>query len=69
MPLRPPPANQPGAGVRTIPTPGTAKVSFADSTITYDGRTFPFTPLKQVAQELIVAGGAEALVQKRLASA
>ncbi|HUU83628.1 MAG TPA: hypothetical protein VM243_09005 [Phycisphaerae bacterium] len=46
---------------------GTA--SFADSTITYDGRTFPFTPLKQVAQELIVAGGAEALVQKRLASA
>ncbi|HUU83631.1 MAG TPA: homoaconitase [Phycisphaerae bacterium] len=61
-------ADQVGDGPRTVPTPGTATVSFADSTITYDGRTFPFTPLKQVAQELIVAGGAEALVQKRLAS-
>ncbi|MFQ5492052.1 MAG: homoaconitase [Phycisphaerae bacterium] len=61
-------ADRVAAGTRTIPTDSKATVDFARSTIEHNGQVYPFAPLKQVAQELIVAGGAEAVVQKKLAS-
>jgi homoaconitate hydratase len=42
-------------------------IDYRKSTITCDSRTFVFPPLSVVAQELVVAGGAENLVKKRLA--
>jgi homoaconitate hydratase len=43
------------------------EIDYQKSVITCDGRTFSFAPLSIVAQELVVAGGAENLVIKRLA--
>ena len=34
-------------------------IDYAKSTLTIDGKSFPFPPLSPAAQELIVAGGAE----------
>jgi homoaconitate hydratase len=42
-------------------------VDYQQSVITCEGRQFPFSPLSTVAQELVVAGGAENLVKKQLA--
>jgi homoaconitate hydratase len=42
------------------------EVNYRESAIRCDGKTFPFPPLSPVAQELVVAGGAEAVVAKRL---
>ncbi len=52
----------------TIPGP-TIAIDFPSSRITLDGERYPFSPLSTVAQELIVAGGAENLVRQRLAAA
>jgi homoaconitate hydratase len=41
-------------------------VDYQRSTIEFDGKTFPFPPLSPVAQDLVVSGGAEAVVSKRL---
>jgi homoaconitate hydratase len=41
-------------------------IDYAKSTLTIDGKSFPFPPLSPAAQELIVAGGAENLVASRL---
>jgi homoaconitate hydratase len=41
-------------------------VDYQESELSFDGRTFPFPPLSTTAQELVVAGGAENLVKKRL---
>ncbi len=54
-----------GVGTRTIPA-GLAIVSFSESSLVYDGRSFNFQPLGVVPQELIVTGGAEAMIAKRL---
>ena len=43
-------------------------IDYQASVITLDGRSFPFPALSTVAQELVVAGGAEELVKRRLAS-
>jgi homoaconitate hydratase len=50
----------------TIPGPG-IEIDFAASLIRVDGREFAFDPLSPVAQELVVAGGAEALARRMLA--
>jgi len=42
-------------------------VDFRSARIRVDGRELPFVPLGEVAQRLIVAGGAEALVREQLA--
>ena len=44
------------------------EVSYRDSVIRCDGQAFPFPALSPVAQELVVAGGAEAVVASRLKS-
>lgn len=41
-------------------------VDYQKSVIACDGRQFPFSPLSTVAQELVVAGGAENLVRRQL---
>jgi len=41
-------------------------IDYGKSTLTMDGKSFPFPPLSPAAQELIVAGGAENLVASRL---
>ncbi|MCP4251522.1 MAG: homoaconitase, partial [bacterium] len=59
-------AEQVDAGTRTIATTGRAAVNFTASTITAADRTYPFTPLGPVPQELVIAGGAEAVVKRKL---
>lgn len=49
----------------TVPGP-TITIDFTASQIGVEGKSFAFSPLSRVAQELIVAGGAEELVRKRL---
>ncbi|MCH2140511.1 MAG: homoaconitase [Phycisphaerales bacterium] len=51
--------------VLTMPG-GHATIDFSAATITLDSESFPFTPLGEVPQEIIVAGGAEAVVRNRL---
>ncbi|MBL8762768.1 MAG: homoaconitase [Phycisphaerae bacterium] len=46
---------------------GEIEIDYRASTVRWSGREFPFTPLSPVAQELIVAGGAEEVVTRRLA--
>jgi homoaconitate hydratase len=49
----------------TIPV-GEATIDFAAATITTGDQSYPFIPLGEVPQEIIVAGGAEAVVRARL---
>jgi homoaconitate hydratase len=42
------------------------EIDFQRGTLTSDGQSFAFSPLSPTAQELVVAGGAEAVVAKRL---
>ena len=44
------------------------EIDYQTSIIACDGKQFPFPALSTVAQELVVAGGAENVVKKRLAS-
>ena len=62
-----PPTPLPGGegSKTTIPGPEIA-IDFAASTITMQESEYPFSPLSAVAQELIVAGGAEALVKHKI---
>ena len=45
---------------------GTLDIDFARAVMSMDGREFSFTPLGEVPQAIIVAGGAEAVVRQRL---
>jgi homoaconitate hydratase len=57
-----------GRGEPTVIGPAVT-IDFERSEIAAGERRFPFAPLSAVAQELVVAGGAEALVARRLAAA
>lgn len=46
---------------------GDVDIDYAASRLRFDGREFAFAPLSPVAQELVVAGGAENVVRSRLA--
>ncbi|MBD3335622.1 MAG: homoaconitase [Candidatus Eisenbacteria bacterium] len=50
----------------TIRTGRKARIDFESSEITVDGETFAFSPLREVAQELVALGGFEAVLRKRL---
>ncbi len=50
----------------TIRTELQARVDFESSTITVDGKTFSFGPLRDVAQELVALGGFESVLAERL---
>jgi homoaconitate hydratase len=47
---------------------GDVEIDYQRGTLTADGKPFSFSPLSPTAQELVVAGGAEAVVAKRLYS-
>jgi homoaconitate hydratase len=47
---------------------GEITIDYGKSVLSFDGKSFVFPPLSPAAQELIVAGGAENLVAKRLRS-
>lgn len=46
---------------------GDAQVDYQRSTVTVNGKSFQFSALSPVAQELVVAGGAEEVVKRRMA--
>jgi len=54
--------------LRDAPTTVASEIAidYGKSTLTMDGKSFPFPPLSPAAQELILAGGAENLVAARL---
>ncbi len=61
------------ASVRAQPPVKTAalgdlSIDFSTGRLQWDAREFAFTPLSPVAQELVIANGAEGLIQKRLAA-
>jgi len=53
------------AGSKTIPA-GDLEIDFPNATATWRGETYPLSPLGPAAQELVLAGGLEALTRKRL---
>jgi len=52
-------------GARTIPA-GDLVVDFRTATAQWQGETYPLSPLGPAAQELVLAGGLEALTRKRM---
>ena len=54
---------------RTVRTGVEAVVDFRASDIRADGREFPFLPLGEVPQRLVVAGGTESWVRERIGKA
>ncbi len=54
-----------GAGRRTIPG-GELEVDFRTASATWRGRRYPLSPLGPAAQELVLAGGLEALTRRRM---
>jgi homoaconitate hydratase len=57
--------SQSDAGGRTIPA-GPVTVDVRRSKATWDGRDYSVSPLGPAAQELVLAGGLEALTRSRL---
>lgn len=53
----------------TIRTGLKARVDFESSEITVEGKAYAFSPLREVAQELVALGGFEALLRQRLGAA
>jgi homoaconitate hydratase len=45
---------------------GDVEIDYQRGTLKADGKSFSFSPLSPTAQELVVAGGAEAVVAERL---
>ncbi|MBZ0170974.1 MAG: homoaconitase [Phycisphaerales bacterium] len=60
-------AERANGGTRTIPGPEIT-VDFKRSAVTCEGKTHSFGALSETAQELVVAGGSESLVSRRLAA-
>jgi hypothetical protein len=50
----------------TVRTGLATVVDFAGAEVCVDGRSFPFSPLGEIAQQLVVAGGFEALLRKEI---
>ncbi len=53
------------AGARTIPA-GDVEIDFKNASATWRGGTYALSPVGPAAQELVLAGGLEALTRKRL---
>ena len=56
----------PGEGSKNTISGPEITIDFAASTITVQGDPYAFSTLSTVAQELIIAGGAEALVKRSI---
>ncbi len=57
----------PAGGAPTVRTGWNARLDFRTSTLHVNGTSYAFLPLGDVAQQLVVAGGAEAWVRAQLA--
>ena len=57
------------AGERTIVPGDTIDIDFTASTLLFRGETFTFPALGSVPQSLVIAGGVENLVRRRLSGA
>ncbi len=57
-----------GDDALTVRTGKSVSVDFATATIACDGKDSTFAPLGEVAQELVVGGGFEAVIRERLAN-
>jgi homoaconitate hydratase len=66
-PLTPLPEGE-GRRVGGTHVAGDIEIDYRRSVIRFDGREFSFPPLSPTAQQLVVAGGAENVVRKRLAA-
>jgi homoaconitate hydratase len=55
-----------GAGELTVRTAMKASVDFESSEISVEGKKYPISPLREVAQELVALGGFEAVLRRRL---
>ena len=55
-----------GTDQLTVVTDSEATVSFADATVTFEGKTYEIGPVGAAAQELVLEGGLEAWVKGRL---
>ncbi len=53
------------SGAKTVPA-GDIAVDFANATATWRGTTYSLSPVGPAAQDLVLAGGLEALTRKRL---
>ena len=58
-----------GAGRAKTVVAGEIEIDYTRSVLRFGGREFAFPALSPVAQELVVAGGAEAVIKRRLAGA
>ena len=58
-------SDEAASGSKTIPA-GDLKIDFPSSSATWNGKTYALSPLGPAAQELVLAGGLEALTRKRL---
>jgi homoaconitate hydratase len=65
---REPQAPAPGRSEEKSRSIGEVEIDYQASRVSLGGKTFAFAPLSPVAQELVVAGGAEEVVKRRLAS-
>jgi homoaconitate hydratase len=45
---------------------GDIEIDYTNSRLTFSGKSFPFPALSPVAQELVIAGGAEAVIAARV---
>jgi len=61
-------ADRAKSGERTIPTDEPMSIDFTKSKLSFAGKEYAFAPLGPVPQELIAAGGAEALVGKQIST-
>jgi homoaconitate hydratase len=61
-------ATEPPANALKSRLIGEVEIDYRRSIVALDSRAFPFLPLSPVAQELVVAGGAEEVVRRRLVS-
>jgi homoaconitate hydratase len=58
-------SNEAEGGAKTVPA-GDLKIDFPTATATWNGQRYPLSPVGPAAQELVLAGGLEALTRKRL---
>ena len=59
-------ASEVAAKEKTIIPGEDIEVDFTSGTVTWRGEKFPFPPLGEVPQQLVIAGGAENAVATRL---
>jgi homoaconitate hydratase len=65
--LRAPSASSGGTPAAKSRLVGDIEINYQTSTLTINGKALPFPALSPVAQELVVAGGAENVIKRRLA--